>query len=83
MPEVLNAHTAYDPLAVASEKPGPCEWSTEFEDSDGYARFRTCPEPGSIEVEGELLCEDHAGQLGAGPRQEHYGYDPDDGHAHG
>ena len=44
-------------------------------------RYWQCGEPGEIDVEGTLMCLDHAGEQGYGPRQENWGYDPDDGRA--
>jgi hypothetical protein len=56
-----------------------CERDGEVIDTYGAEHFWQCGNPGAIEVDGELLCEDHAGELGYGPKQEEYGYDPDDG----
>lgn len=56
-----------------------CEADGTREDADGYERYWSCTAPGAIAVDGTLMCEDHAGELGYGPRQAEYGYDPDDG----
>jgi hypothetical protein len=56
-----------------------CEMDGEIIDTYGAERYWQCGQPGALDVEGRLLCEDHAGERGYGPRQEYYGYDPDDG----
>ena len=45
----------------------------------GTEHYWNCGLPGEVEVEGTLMCLDHAGELGYGPKQAEYGYDPDDG----
>ena len=44
----------------------------------GTEHYWTCTAPGTVDVDGELLCEDHAGERGYGPKQEEYGFDPDE-----
>ena len=63
---------------------GPvCPADGAIERDDGSEYYWHCGQPGTITVDRALLCEDHAGELGYGPKQEEYGYDPDDGHNHG
>ena len=57
-----------------------CEVDGEDEDTYGGEHYWHCGRPGELEVDGSLLCDDHAGELGYGPKQEEYGYDPHDGH---
>lgn len=58
---------------------GPlCEAAGTRENADGYEFAWNCAEPGTVDVDGELMCESHAGELGYGPKQEEYGYDPAD-----
>ena len=45
----------------------------------GTEHHWTCTAPGTVDVDGTLMCEDHAGECGYGPKQEEYGFDPDDG----
>ena len=45
----------------------------------GTEHYWSCTAPGTVDVDGTLMCEDHAGALGHGPKQEEYGFDPDDG----
>ena len=45
----------------------------------GTDHYWSCTAPGTITVDGTLMCEDHAGERGYGPKQEEHGYDPDDG----
>jgi hypothetical protein len=52
-----------------------CQLDSYTEDD----RYVYCTEPGAVDVEGVLMCLRHAGQLGYGPEQAEYGYDPDDG----
>jgi hypothetical protein len=40
----------------------------------GTEHYWTCTAPGTVDVDGELLCEDHAGERGYGPQQEEYGF---------
>ena len=67
----------YDEPAPVS---GPvCEKDGTTERDDGSEFYWSCGRPGTIEVpSGRLLCEDHAGELGYGPKQEEYGFDPAD-----
>lgn len=44
----------------------------------GTEHYWTCTAPGTIDADGTLMCEDHAGERGYGPKQEEYGYDPDE-----
>jgi hypothetical protein len=61
------------------EPQGPlCEASGTRENADGYEFFWNCAQPGTVTADGDLMCEDHAGELGYGPKQEEYGYDPAD-----
>ena len=41
----------------------------------GTEHYWTCTAPGTVDVDGSLLCEDHAGERGHGPRQAEYGFD--------
>ena len=45
----------------------------------GTEHYWSCTAPGTVDVDGTLMCEDHAGERGYGPKQEEYGFDPDDG----
>ena len=45
----------------------------------GTEHYWSCTAPGTVDVDGTLMCDDHAGELGHGPKQEEYGFDPDDG----
>lgn len=66
---------------MAREAAGPtCEMDGVIEDAYGAEHYWNCGNPGVVEVDGDLLCEDHAGELGYGPKQEEYGFDPNDGH---
>lgn len=56
-----------------------CEMDGTREDTHGAEHYWNCARPGTVDVEGKLLCEDHAGELGYGPKQEEYGFDPNDG----
>ena len=56
-----------------------CEVDGETEDTYGREHYWHCDQPGTIDVDGTLMCEDHAGERGYGPKQEEYGYDPGDG----
>lgn len=59
---------------------GPlCEASGTRENADGYESYWNCAKPGTVDVGRTLYCEDHAGELGYGPKQAEYGYDPEDG----
>jgi hypothetical protein len=59
---------------------GPlCEKDGIDIDTYGGEREWQCGYPGTVTVpSGRLLCEDHAGELGYGPKQEEYGFDPAD-----
>lgn len=56
-----------------------CQVDGETTDTYGGEHYWHCDRPGVIDVEGTLMCEDHAGERGYGPRQDEYGFDPDDG----
>ena len=62
-------------------KPGEpqCEADGTREGPNGGDHYWSCTAPGTVDVDGSLLCEDHAGERGYGPKQAEYGYDPDDG----
>jgi len=64
---------------VLSQPGDICEVDGETRDTYGGEHYWHCGNPGSITVDGTLMCEDHAGERGYGPKQEEYGYDPDDG----
>ena len=49
----------------------------------GTEHYWSCTAPGTVDVDGTLMCDDHAGERGYGPKQEEYGFDPDDGLAPG
>jgi hypothetical protein len=69
----------FDPRAPEAP-PGPlCQKEGEIVDTYGGEHLWQCGQAGAVQVDGELLCEDHAGELGYGPKQEEYGYDPDGG----
>ena len=59
---------------------GPlCEQDGEIIDTYGGEHYWQCGGAGTVTVpSGRLLCEDHAGELGYGPKQEEYGFDPAD-----
>ena len=42
----------------------------------GTEHYWSCTAPGTVDVDGALMCEDHAGERGYGPKQEEYGYEP-------
>jgi hypothetical protein len=57
-----------------------CEKDGEITDTYGAEHYRRHDQPGTVTVpSGRLLREDHAGELGYGPKQEEYGFDPNDG----
>lgn len=56
-----------------------CERDGHTEDQWGGEHYWHCQAPGVIEVGSLLLCEDHAGEQGYGPKQAEYGFDPEDG----
>jgi len=62
-------------------KPGEpqCEADGTREGPNGGEHYWSCTAPGTVDVEGTLMCEDHAGERGYGPKQEEYGFDPHDG----
>jgi hypothetical protein len=63
------------------QPPGPiCEVDGDTIDTYGGEHYWHCGRAGEITVEGTLMCLDHAGERGYGPKQEEYGFDPDDGH---
>ena len=41
----------------------------------GTEFYWSCTAPGTVDVDGILMCDDHAGERGYGPKQEDYGYD--------
>lgn len=62
------------------EAPGQrCQMDGTREDTYGGERYWSCPDRGTVDVDGTWMCEDHAGELGYGPLQEEYGFDPHDG----
>jgi len=65
------------PQAISAER--ICEMDGHTEDRYGAEHYWHCNQPGTLDVDGTLMCEDHAGERGYGPKQEEYGYDPDDG----
>jgi len=62
-------------------KPGEpqCEADGTREGPNGGDHYWSCTAPGTVDVDGTLMCEDHAGERGYGPKQAEYGYDPGDG----
>ena len=56
-----------------------CEVDGEDIDTHGGEHYWHCGRPGVIVVDGTLMCTGHAGELGHGPEQEEYGFDPGDG----
>jgi hypothetical protein len=57
-----------------------CERDGIDHDTYGGEREWQCGRAGAVTLpSGRLMCEDHAGELGYGPKQEEYGFDPDDG----
>jgi len=74
----------FDPFEPPPAAGPLCEKDGEVIDTYGGEHCWQCGYPGTVTVpSGRLLCEDHAGELGYGPKQAEYGYDPDDGHADG
>jgi hypothetical protein len=73
----LYTNPMFDPEPPA----GPhCERDGINIDTYGGEREWQCGRPGTVRVpSGRLMCEDHAGELGYGPKQEEYGFDPNDG----
>jgi len=69
----------FDPWAPEQPAGPLCEKDGIDYDTYGGEREWQCGYPGTVRVpSGRLLCEDHAGELGYGPKQEYYGFDPDD-----
>lgn len=66
-------------LPASGDAGRTCEMDGTREDTNGAEHYWNCSLPGVITVDGKLLCEDHAGELGYGPKQEEYGFDPHDG----
>ena len=69
-----------------AETPGTglCERDGEITDTYGGEHYWQCGHPGTVTVpSGRRMCEDHAGELGYGPKQEEYGFDPNDREAAG
>ena len=56
-----------------------CEIDGHTEDTYGGEHYWQCNQPGTLDVEGTWMCDDHAGERGYGPKQEEYGFDPHDG----
>ena len=56
-----------------------CEADGTREGPNGGEHYWSCTASGTIDVDGTLMCEDHAGERGYGPKQEEYGFDPHDG----
>lgn len=56
-----------------------CEVDGEDIDTYGGEHYWQCGWPGVIDVDGTLMCENHAGEQGYGPKQEDYGFGPHDG----
>ena len=82
----MTGNPADDDYATLSgfwEEPAPegpiCEVDGDNIDTYGGEHYWHCGRPGTIDVDGTLMCEDHAGERGYGPKQEEYGFDPDDG----
>jgi hypothetical protein len=82
----LQLREAHAETKRARSTPGPgepqCEADGVRDGPDGPGgteHYWTCTAPGTVDVDGTLMCEDHAGERGYGPKQEEYGYDPDDG----
>jgi hypothetical protein len=71
----------YDPeLDDLGFPAGPvCEVDGTTERMDGSEYYWHCDRAGTLTVDGTLMCEDHAGERGYGPKQEEYGFDPADG----
>jgi hypothetical protein len=72
---VIEIHLDGKPVTIGRT----CEMDGVIEDTYGAEHYWNCGRPGAITVDGKLLCEDHAGELGYGPKQEEYGFDPHDG----
>ena len=69
----------FDPHAPEPATGPACEEDGEIIDTYGGEHYWQCGHPGTILFpSGRLLCEDHAGELGYGPKQEEYGFDPND-----
>jgi hypothetical protein len=69
----------FDPLAPEPVTGPLCEKEGVDVDTYGGEREWRCGRSGTVPVpSGRLLCEDHAGELGYGPKQEEYGFDPAD-----
>lgn len=69
----------FDPFALEPVTGPLCEKEGIDYDTYGGEREWQCGRPGTVTVpSGRLLCEDHAGELGYGPKQEEYGFDPAD-----
>ena len=68
----------FDPYEVPKPGGPQCAADGTREGPNGGEHYWTCTAPGTVDVDGELLCEDHAGERGYGPKQEEYGYDPAD-----
>ena len=74
------ADAYFDPWDEPAPTGPHCEQDGEVIDTYGAEHYWQCGHPGTVAVpSSRLLCEDHAGKLGYGPKQEYYGYDPADG----
>lgn len=69
----------FDPFAPEPVTGPLCGRDRIDVDTYGGEREWQCGRAGTVNVpSGRLLCEDCAGELGYGPKQEEYGYDPAD-----
>ena len=72
------SHYPYEEEAPTPAGP-VCEVDGDTIDTYGGEHYWHCGRPGALTVDGTLMCEDHAGERGYGPKQEEYGFDPHDG----
>lgn len=77
------ADDGFDPRAPEAPAGPLCEKEGINYDTYGGEHEWQCGRPGTVKVDDRLLCDDHAGEQGYGPKQEYYGYNPDDGHVDG
>jgi hypothetical protein len=75
---VSDYFDAYEVIAPVPAGP-VCELDGHTYDSFDNERYWHCDQPGTVDVDGVLMCERHAGQLGHGPMQAEFGFDPGDG----
>jgi hypothetical protein len=75
------ANSGHYPYDYEVPKPGEpqCQADGTREGPNGGEHYWSCTAPGTVDVDGTLMCEDHAGERGYGPKQEEYGFDADDG----